>query len=354
MTGQGTDLAQNQGRGLRVGRTTLDREASPSFRDEMKSRTTLAVAILGLLLTGLGACTPSGAGESVTRRGDVAFASDSLEEALAEYRLAVRQGNDEPELALRVAHTYVALGRVDEASEFYREAVRLDPDTRDQAVSDLTRLAREAARRGDRFQMASAVEEALAIEPALGLDGMALPLARHYYLNGEYGRALPLYQRALTSGSDTLPEVVLEIGQAHEQIGDCQRALIFFEQYREGVRRALRGEVDWFIGSCSYRVARELRADVQRTPDALVRALAAVDRAIEVGEPRNIQGQAWFERGEILSEMGDCQGAMDSFAQVRIAEPGGGGPLVTRAQERFDRLRFGRGLDRFRSQGGCG
>lgn len=352
--GRGTEFAQNLTVSPGVENATVADESNVPAMVEMKSRMTRVFALLGLMLAGITACGPSGAGESVTRRGDVAFAADSLEEALAEYRLAVRQGNNEPELALRVAHTYVELGRVEEASEFYREAVRRDPDSRDQAVSDLTRLARSAAARGDRFQMASAVEEALALEPALGLDGMALPLARHYFLNGEYGRALPLYQRALASGSDTLPQVVFEIGQAHEQIGDCQRALIFFEQFRGGVRRADRGEVDWFIGNCSYRVARALRGDAQRTEQDMERALTAVDRAIEVGEPRNIQGQAWFERGEILAELGDCEGAMDSFAQVRFSEPGGAGPLVSRAQERFDRLRFGRGLDRFRSEGGCG
>ena len=102
----------------------------------------------------------------------------SVEEALAEYRLAVRQGDGEPEVLARVAHAYVALGRVDEAAEYYRQAVSLDEDFRTQAVSDLMGMARRAADTGERFQMASAVQEALAMEPAIGLDDMALPLAR--------------------------------------------------------------------------------------------------------------------------------------------------------------------------------
>ena len=314
------------------------------------TRRTLIPLLAGLALA---ACAP-GSEDTAMRRGDVAFASDSLEEALAEYRLAVRQGTESPEMVLRVAHTYAELDRVDEAAEYFTEAVRLDPELSMQAVSDLMRLARAAESRGDDFQMASAVTEALEIEPALGLGDMALPLARHFFENGEYGRALPLYQRALASGSDTLPRVVFEIGKAHEEIGDCQRALVFFEQYRGIASREERSEADWYIGNCSFQVSRELRAAAGGDTERLEEALLAVDRAIQVGEPRNIQGQAWFERGEILAELGDCQGALESLAQVRYAEPGGTGPLVTRAQNRFDQIRFGRGLEGFRRDGGCG
>ena len=291
----------------------------------------------------------------------MAFAADSLEEALAEFRLALAQGDDSPDVYARAAHTYVELGQIDDAADYYREAIALDPSLADQAVADLLRVARRASRDGDRFQMASAASQALAIEPSIGLGDMALPLARHFFRNGEYGRALPLYNRALATSSDTLPRVVFEIGQAHEEIGDCQRALVFFEQFREDASRAERSEVDWYIGNCSFQEARRLRSEAVSAGtgggtagERLAEALAAVERAIEVGEPRNIQGQAWFERGEILAGMGECDAALESFAQVRYTEPGGAGPLVTRAQDRIDELRFGRGLEAFRSGGGCG
>jgi hypothetical protein len=71
---------------------------------------------------------------------------------------------------------------------------------------------------------------------------------------------------------------------------------------------------------------------------------------VEVGEPRNIQAQAWFEKGEILAEMGDCQAAMEAYAQVRYADQAGS--LVDRAQSRFDEIRFGTGLEHLR-EGRC-
>ena len=309
-------------------------------------------ALLSLTLLGTASCLGSGSEDNAVRRGDQAFAADSLEEALAEYRLAVRQGGrDAPTLA-RVAHPYAALGRVDEAADFYGEAADADSTWTDQAAVDLLHLAREAASTQDNFLMATAVQEALRFRPGLGLGDLALPLARHYFRNGEFGRALPLYQRALAS-ADSVPRILFEIGQAHEEIGDCRRALAHFERYREVAPRDERAGVDWYIGSCALEVARSVREDPDPGRGDLEEALVMVNRAIDVGEPRNLQGQAWFERGEILAALGACAEAMESFAQVRFVEPGGSGALVNRAQQRFDLIKFGQGLDRFRGDGRC-
>lgn len=336
---------------------------------------TLALA----LLAALAACVPTGADETALSRGDEAFARDSLDEALAEYRLAVRQGSDDPEALARVAHTYVRLEQVDEAWDFYRQAVEADESLTDQAVSDFVHLARTAADRGDRFLMASAMDAALTLRPGVTVEEMALPLARHYFGAGEYGRALPFYQRALSVTNDSSPELVFEIGQAHEEIGDCEGALGFFERYRDMTPRWERSEVDWYVGSCAFQVAREKRvqarslqpgrtadtasstvpADSTHPPPAsrrelLEEALRLIDRTLEVQQPRNLLGQAWFERGEILAALGDCQGALDAFERVPEVEPSRDSALSRRAQERYDRIFFGRGLRDMRTTGSCG
>jgi tetratricopeptide (TPR) repeat protein len=305
---------------------------------------------LGVLLcVALAGCSPRSNEENAVRRGDEAFAQGNFEEALAEYRLAVRQGADDPATAARVAHTYAMMHRVDDAGSFYRDAASKDPTLADQAVSDLMRLAREAYMSDDRFAMATAVEAAQQLRPGIGVGDMTLPLARHYFANGEYGRALPFYQFALADASDSLPDVVFEVGRAHEEIGDCEHALVFFEQFRTMVRPWERNEVDWYIGTCAFNIARELRTRTLE-PQDLERALELIDRTVEVGEPRNIQAQAWFEKGEIMAELGDCQGAMEAYAQVRYADQAGS--LIDRAQSRFDEIRFGRGLEHLR-EGRC-
>jgi tetratricopeptide (TPR) repeat protein len=301
---------------------------------------------LTLLIAGF-ACTSRATEESALRRGDQAFAQGQYEEALAEYRLAVRQGADDPGTLARVAHTFALLGRVDDAGDYYLDAATRDETFADQAVSDLMHMAEEARSAGDRFAMATAVETALGLRPGLGVGEMALPMARHYFDAGEFSRALPFYQKAMAEATDSAPDVVFEVGQAYEEVGDCQQALIAFERFRAMVRPWQRDEVDWFIGTCAFSLAREARSSrADPSEDDLERALTLVDRTLEVGQPRSIQGEAWFERGEILSDMGQCDAAMEAYAQVRYADPAGS--LVDRAQDRFDEIRFGRGLESLR------
>jgi tetratricopeptide (TPR) repeat protein len=289
------------------------------------------------------ACAP-GSEDNAVERGDVAYATGNVEAALAEYQLAVRQGDD-AEAYARVGHTYVGLEQVDEARQYYLQAAERDPRWADQAGADLLHLARAAESRNDRFLMASAVETALTFMPGLSVEALALPLARHYFQNGEFGRALPFYQRALSAAPDSAADVVMEVGTAFEEVGDCSRALTLFERYREMVRSWERSEVDWHIGNCSLMLGRRLRAEGD--PEA---ALALVDRTLEVGEPRNLISQTWFERGEILSEMGDCDAALDAYRRVRALDPSGTVALVRRAEERIDQLRFGREAS---PEGGC-
>ncbi|MEJ2206580.1 MAG: tetratricopeptide repeat protein [Gemmatimonadota bacterium] len=300
---------------------------------------------VGLALTlssvTLWACAPGATEETSLLRGDQAFAQGNYEEALAEYRLLVRQGSDDPMALARVAHTYAMMDRVDDAGSYYLQAVSRDSALVDQAVSDLMRLARDARARSDGFAMASASETALRLRPGLGVSDLSLDLARHYFQNGEFGRALPFYQKALGEATDSAADVVFEVGQAHEEIGDCSHALVFFERFRGMVRRWERGEVDWYIGTCAFNLAREILAGLDPTEDDLEDALAQLDRVLELGEPRNVQAQAWFDKGEILSELGQCSAAMEAYAQVRYADAAGA--LVERAQERFDEIRFGPG-----------
>lgn len=308
------------------------------------------VRVRGLLVAALllpvAACTPD-PDVTAVQRGDIAFAVGQLEEALAEYRLAVRQGSDDPAVHASVAHTYARLGRVDDAAQHYAGAVALDATMVDQAVSDLMRLARDAHRSGDRFAMATAVESALELEPTVGVGEVALPLARHYFENGEYGQALPFYQIAMSEMRDSTPDIVFEVGQAYEEIGDCEHALVFFERFRQRVRPWEQGEVNWYIGTCSFEIARDLLERPSSDEEDMRRALELLDRALQIGEPRNIQARAWFEKGEVLADLGRCEEAMEAYAQVRYADQAGA--LVDRAQAAFDEIRFGRGLEYLRA-----
>jgi tetratricopeptide (TPR) repeat protein len=304
--------------------------------DERSRSSKLLLGWMVLAAALLSGCTRASGDESSILRGDEAAARGDLDAALAEYRLAVRRVSDDAPALARVAHTYAAMGRIDEAGEFYHQAVDHDPGYADQAVSDMVRLARAARDRDDLFGLASAMETAMSFRPGVTMQDMALPLARHYFRAGEYATALPYYQASIAGRQgDSIPAVVFEAASAYDEVGDCRRALLYYEEYRALIRRYQRGEVDWKIGSCSRRLAQELRS-VGGDQEALTH----IERTIALGEPRSLQAAAYFEMGEILSDLGRCDEAMDAFLQVRRVDQTGSSALVERAQWRFDELRF--------------
>jgi tetratricopeptide (TPR) repeat protein len=321
------------------------RAGRPHLRAALAAGAALAWALVPA------ACAPGASEETSIRRGDEAFALGKYPEALAEYRLAVRQGADNAQALARVAHTYAVLERVDEAGDFYTQALALDSSLVDQAVSDLMRVAEIAQARRDRFAMASAVEIAQRLRPGIGVSDMSLDLARHYFQSGEYGRALPFYEKALAEVPDSATaQTLFEVGQAYEEIGDCQRALVFFERYLAMGAGGDPSQVNWHIGTCGFNVARDIRNGTDVPPEELDRALGMVERTLELGEPRSLLAQAWFEKGLILSDLGDCSGAMNALAQVGSQENSAG--LSVRALALYDEIRFGRGLESLR-EGRC-
>lgn len=292
------------------------------------------------------ACTPLGEEGTSINRGDQAYAKGDLEEALAEYRLALTQGASDPDTYARIAHTYVGLKRIDEGREYFGLAVAEDSSFADQAMADFVRLAREEAGVGDHFGMASAVQTALEFQPGINLEDLALPLAQHYSEIREYERALPFYQKALADfDPDSLPQVLFETGVAFDEIGDCESAVVFYEDYRDRIGRygANRSEVDWRLGSCSYRLARLRRDDGDDDE-----ALRHLEILLLIGQPQNLQAEGYFELGEILGLRGECEASVEAFQQVAVMDLAGTGPLVERAQVRIDQILFGGRVDRSR------
>ncbi len=294
-----------------------------------------SVAVVSTLLS---ACLGGGGDESSILRGDEAAARGDMDAALAEYRLAVRRGSDDADALVRVAHTYAEMGRIDEAGEYYHQAVEQDPDLANQAVSDMVRLARAARDRDDLFGLASAMETAMSFRPGITMQDMELPLARHYFRSGEYATALPYYQAAIVgTRGGIIPDVVFEAASAYDEVGDCRRALLYYEEFKTLISRynSRISEVNWKIGSCSLRLARDLRSEGEDEE-----ALAHIERTIELGEPISDQAQAYFDMGEILSDLGRCEEAMEAYRQVRPADQTGTSAVVGTAQWRFDQLRF--------------
>jgi len=238
----------------------------------------------------------------------------------------------------------VALGRIDEAREYYGLAVGKDSTMADQALADFVHLAREEARIGDEYGMASAVQTALEFRAGISLEDLVLPLAEHYSNVGEYGRALPFYQKTLSAvNPDSLPEVLFETAVAYDEVGDCESAVIYYEEYRNRLSRwsSNRSDVEWRLGNCSFELARRSWAEGEDEE-----ALDLLDTLLDIGEPRNLQARGYLLRGEILGYRGECEAAIEAFQQVPFLDPSGNSAVVDSAELRIDQIRFGGRFDR--------
>ena len=280
------------------------------------------------------ACVSRATEDGATQRGDQAWARGDYEEALAEYRLAVRHGVNSGEAHLRVAHAYARLGRVDEARQAYGSAIAADPDLADQAVADLVRLARTAHEQNDRFGLASALEAAVELHPDVNFAGLAFPLASHYAAIGEHARALVFFQRALSG--DSLPEVLYQTALAYEEVGACEAALAFYGRFVEAVPPSQQRDSGWHIGKCSYDLAQEFRRDGDHEG-----ALALIEETVARGEPRTHLARAYYGMGELLVSFARCAEAVDAFGEAAREDPSASRALARRAEHWIDQLRFG-------------
>lgn len=337
-------------------------------RGGRRSRRGWRASVLPALAVAIGGC--GGADDSLetaSLRGDQEFARGNYEDALAEYRLALREDRSIDNV-LRAAHAYAVVGRVDEARTLYDEAVGEDSTHVEQAVSDFVARARQAFANRDSYGGASAMETALYFRPGIVVEELVLPMARHYSGSGEHGRALPLYLRALGEQRRD-PDIVFETALAHTEIGDCERAMGFFDEFLELAPRR-EHETRWHVGSCAIQLARELmeqgaidealaRAEpaladaagvemdvpAPQLDPAVEQVIGYLDLVVRLEEPRTMLPDAYFQKAEILARLGECEAAMDAYRRVPEVSVAGSELLARRARERVDQLRFGGGSE---------
>jgi tetratricopeptide (TPR) repeat protein len=290
-----------------------------------------------LALAALPVVTGCRGGESELARGDRMWADSNYVGALAEYRLSLRHRPDEDEILARVAHAYAVTGQLGPARESYERLIARDAAWTDQAIFDFVRLAERARERADRHGLAGAVEAALALRAGLPVQQMAAPLARYYAATGDAERAMDFYEQALSYASpDSVPDLLFELGEVQIARGLCEEALGTFTAFRARAGRSPRlDQARWHTGNCAFELGRAARAEGNPR-----RAIEHLETTIGLEVPRNILDQAWFERGEAMLELGRRDDALESFLRVLELNQGRPGPLVQRARQRVDQIRF--------------
>lgn len=279
----------------------------------------------------------NGRPDGAVERGDRLLALGSLDEAIAEYKLALRQRGEAADVLVRLGSAYGRRGQVEAALQYFRRTLEQDSTYRDAVAVELTETARVARDQGSPANMARALEMAQPMGAEfLPLD-LKLELAAHYVDLSDYGRALPLYLSALGSG-ETGPETWFAAARAFQESGGCREGLAYFARYLESPAgsRGAGSAARWHYGQCLFEVAEQDRAAGRSS-----RALQNLDLLIRQGVPRTLLDRAHFSRAEILRRTGNLDAAQREYQMVLDLNPALTGPLVRVAQERIREIRYG-------------
>ena len=295
-------------------------------------RRAVAVAALVLLPAACG-----GPPDDAIERGDRLYGAGQIDAAIAEYRLALRQRGDEPEVLLRLGGAYGEKGEVEASLRYIRRLLAQDSTYRYQAAAVLSEAARVALDRGAPDNMARALGPLERMGVGLIPPDLRLSLARHYSGLSDHGRALPLYLGA-AEGEVMSAEVELETARTFQELGGCREALGYFESYLARGRSAGtdRSGVRWQYGNCLFVVAEEEQREGRSRS-----AESHLDALIKQGVPRTLLDRAHFDRGEMRLERGAYQEAESDFLAVLELNPARSGPLVAMAEERIREIRYG-------------
>lgn len=307
-----------------------------AFRRRRRPNTLLRSLVAASLLW---AAACGGPQEESLDRGDRLLGAGDLESAIAEYKLALRQGGESAPVLLRLGQAYARHGDVDETLRYYEPLLERDSTHLYQMAGDLIGLARDALARGARENVARALRPLLGVSIGLVPVDLRLALARYYWEDGDHAAALPLYLSALSEGGEEIsPAVYFETGRAYEEMGGCLEALEYFSVYLDGAARNAPQvpSARWHFGSCLFETAEADHAAGR--PRA---ALEKLDRMVRLGVPQTLLDRAHFLRGELLLAMGEQDRALDAYREVLRLNPARSGSLVQQAEGRIRQIRFG-------------
>jgi len=266
------------------------------------------------------------------RLGDRRYAEGAWVDAVAEYRLAVRQRRPSLELRAKLGAAAMRAGQLSDAVTAWKDLASADPSAVGEAVDGLVRTARAAAAARDVQALRQAAEALVALAPrrlgealgpslvtALEAEGMSLP-----------PDLLLVAAAQVPAESDSLVAVWAENAA---KAGRCAEAAAAWSGLvRRGGGPTLERRARGSLAACRLDEGRTLLA-----AGKLEEAELALHDATLTGVPDSLARLAWVLIGDARWAAGDSTIAADAY---RKAVEGGADddPTVRRAQEQLQRL----------------
>jgi tetratricopeptide (TPR) repeat protein len=275
-----------------------------------------------VVVAGLAGCLGSAADHE--RLGDAAYGRQSFEEALAEYRAALKTAPS-ADLEAKLGQTAIHTNNFRDAAQSYRTLALEDPARVEEAATGLERVARTADHAGDAVGLREAVSALRGVEPDRFVGRYALGLARSGKLPAQ--EALLILPAAIAAAPDAgaVDSMLAQYGAALQETTACEAAA---RMYRAANRRTrdpkLRARVSAGLAACAIQLGQEALAVNQ--PDVAARWFgegAAVDSTSDTGRRALVGlGDARVAQGDILGAAMAYQAAIgdestaDTIAQM--------------------------------------
>lgn len=263
------------------------------------------------LVAAAAACSP---GTDHERLGDRRYAERAFTDALAEYRLALKQRRPSYELRAKFASAALHVGALEEAAGAYREMALAEPVSVDEAADGLVRVARVAIDTRDMAALSKTIAVLHEVAPERPVGRLAVALGVAYEPSGRPADALDvLLQAAATAAHAATSDSLLVLyADLNARIGQCDPAARVYEAVlRRSRSPRATGSARRGLAGCSVERGRQaLGAGFLQEAEEWFR------RAVALAEPDSVVRVAWLLIGDARWANGDTAVAVEAYRKA--------------------------------------
>jgi len=269
------------------------------------------------------------------RLGDRWYAERAFVDALAEYRLAMRQRAPDAELRAKFAEAALQAGALGDAVTAYHDLARSEPASVDEAADGLTRAARLAIGARDMAALSDALVALREVAPQRAVGFLAVALgAGTAYVRRPDAMDVLLEAAAAASTLAGADSFLVDYADLNANMGRCDAATRTYEAILRR-NRQVPPLVEAARGGLAGCEVQDGKASL--SAGALQDAEVSFRKAIAVGEPDSVVRLAWLLIGDTRWAKGDTAVAQDAYRRA-MSGASEGDPISARANDQLNRL----------------
>jgi tetratricopeptide (TPR) repeat protein len=301
-----------------------------------RARKELPACVAVACVVAFTACEP--VAEDHLAKGDRFLADGKIEDARAEFRVALHRSRKPPEeLLWKLGLLDLDAKHVVEARQELDALLQRDPGTGRRVAQVYLLFAARWFKAGDPFNAIQALEAARAADPRVNLGPFYYEIADYYYELADYERAVQNYLLALALAPGADDEAAYRLASALERLGRWRQALTYYRQYANASRgKDLIRDVRYRLGEAAFRSAQASFLEHR-----YAETLEYLSIILKSGQPETRLDDAYYLLGEVRYRAGDYAAAAAAFEKVLELSPSPSSRLYGEAERRLLDIQLG-------------